>query len=126
MPEIAEKAYDPKSFEENIYRLWEESGFFNPDKKNRLKTGKPFVIYMPLPNVTGSLHIGHALNNTLQDILARYHRLKGDAVLWLPGTDHAGISAQYVVEKKLRKEGISRWQLGRERFAAKVWEWKSQ
>ncbi|MDP2705714.1 MAG: valine--tRNA ligase [bacterium] len=118
-----DKVYEPQKIEEKIYQQWEKSGFFKPEKS---KGRKKFVIYMPLPNITGSLHIGHALNNTLQDILARYHRMKGDETLWLPGTDHAGISAQYVVDKKLRKEGVSRWQLGREKFVEKIWEWKKE
>jgi len=121
-----DKVYEPQKIEEEIYRQWEKSGFFKPDAKGKKKSAKKFVIYMPLPNITGSLHIGHALNNTLQDILARYHRMKGDKTLWLPGTDHAGISAQYVVDKKLRKEGISRWQLGRGKFVEKIWEWKKE
>ena len=81
---------------------------------------------MPLPNVTGTLHMGHALNNTIQDILIRYHRMKGFRTLWLPGTDHAGIATQYVVEKDLRKQNISRFELGREKFTEKVWEWKEK
>lgn len=123
MPQLMDKIYEPQKIEEGIYRQWEKSGYFKPKKSS---SGKKFVVYMPLPNITGSLHIGHALNNTLQDILARYHRLKGDETLWLPGTDHAGISAQYVVDKKLRKEGISRWQIGREKFVEKIWEWKKE
>ncbi|MGC9602893.1 MAG: valine--tRNA ligase [Minisyncoccia bacterium] len=119
--------YDPKLVEDKIYETWLNSGYFNPDglpdQKNRKKK---YIVYMPLPNVTGTLHMGHALNNTIQDILIRYHRMKGFKALWLPGTDHAGIATQYKVEKELRKENISRWDLGREKFIEKVWEWKKK
>ncbi len=119
--------YDPKLVEDNIYETWLKSGYFNPDKLPDLKKRKKnYVVYMPLPNVTGALHMGHALNNTIQDILIRYHRMKGFKALWLPGTDHAGIATQYVVEKELRKQNISRWELGREKFVEKVWEWKQK
>lgn len=120
--------YDPQKIEEKIYDLWLKSGYFNPDKlpaaKN--KKSKNYIIYMPLPNVTGTLHMGHVLDNTLQDILIRFYRLKGYKTLWLPGTDHAGIATQYVVEKELKKEGLSRFDLGREKFIQKVWEWKEK
>ncbi|MDI6820560.1 MAG: valine--tRNA ligase [Patescibacteria group bacterium] len=115
--------YDPKKHEEKIYKLWENSGYFNPDNLIGKKT---FIIYMPLPNITGTLHMGHALDNTLPDILIRYYRMKGIKTLWLPGTDHAGIATQYVVEKELKKKGISRFELGREKFIEKVWEWKKE
>lgn len=120
-----EKAYDPKKVEEKIYKLWEESGFFNPDNLPQAAK-EPFVIMMAPPNVTGSLHMGHALENTLSDILIRWKRMKGYRTLWLPGTDHAGIATQNVVEKELRKQGQSRHQLGREKFLEKVWEWKEK
>lgn len=117
------KAYNPAEHEEEIYKLWENSGAFSPkidpDKK-------PFSISMPPPNVTGKLHIGHALFITLQDILTRYHRMKGEPTLWLPGTDHAGIATQGVVEKALAKEGIRRREMGREKFVERVWQWKQQ
>lgn len=119
------KAYDPKEAEARIYPEWEKSGLFNPDNHPK-KDGKPFVILMPLPNVTGSLHMGHAFQITLTDALIRYRRMKGDTVAWLPGTDHAGIATQNVVEKELRKEGVSRFDLGREAFIARVWEWKEK
>ena len=119
------KAYDPEKAEASIYPEWEASGLFNPDNLPR-KDGEPFVILMPLPNVTGSLHMGHAFQITLTDALIRYRRMKGDTVAWLPGTDHAGIATQNVVEKELRKEGISRFDLGREAFVARVWEWKEK
>ena len=123
------KPYNPKDVEEKIYKLWEESGFFNPDKlpnqEDREKKGK-YTIMLPPPNVTGSLHMGHALNATIQDILIRKKRMEGYKTLWLPGTDHAGIATQNVVEKKLQKEGISRHDLGKEKFLEKIWEWKEE
>lgn len=119
------KPYDAKATEPRIYADWEKSGFFNPDNLTENRT-KNYIVYMPLPNVTGTLHMGHALDNTLQDILIRYYRMRGFKTLWLPGTDHAGIATQYVVEKALRKEGISRLALGREKFIERVWEWKKE
>jgi len=119
-------AYDPKETERELYKRWEESGFFNPDNLETKKGAKPYIVYMPLPNVTGTLHMGHALDNTLQDIVIRYNRLKGAKTLWLPGTDHAGIATQYVVEKELKKKGISRFEIGRDAFIEKIWEWKKQ
>src|SRR3989344_4810540 len=128
MQEELVKAYDPKETEDKIYRLWEESGYFNPDNlvKNPKIKSKAYAIHLPPPNVTGSLHMGHALNATITDILIRYHRMKGDKTVWFPGTDHAGIATQNVVEKQLKKEGMSRWDLGREKFIEKVWEWKNK
>ncbi len=117
-------AYEPKGVEEKIYRQWEESGYFNPDNLKGAK--KPYAIHLPPPNVTGSLHMGHALNATITDILIRYHRMRGYKAVWFPGTDHAGIATQSVVEKQLKKEGISRWDLGREKFVEKVWEWRQK
>ncbi|QYF88182.1 valine--tRNA ligase [Brevundimonas sp. PAMC22021] len=125
---MLEKTFDPQAAEPRLYAQWEESGLFAP------RTAQPtdgaadaYSIVIPPPNVTGSLHIGHALNNTLQDILARYHRMKGKAVLWLPGTDHAGIATQMVVERKLAADGnISRRDMGRDAFVQKVWEWKAE
>lgn len=124
------KPYDPKTTEPEIYQKWLDSGYFNPDnlpvnKNSKLKI-KNYVVYMPLPNVTGTLHMGHALDNTGSDILIRYHRMKGFRTLWLPGTDHAGIATQYKVEKELKKEGISRFDLGREKFIERVWKWKEE
>ncbi len=112
--------YDPQATEKKIYDFWEANNCFNADVNNPAES---FSIVIPPPNVTGILHIGHALDNTLQDILIRYHRMMGKATLWLPGTDHAGIATQNVVEKNLREEGISRYDLGREKFLEKVWEW---
>jgi len=113
------KAYDPKSFEDRIYAAWMERGLFKPagDPKK-----KPFVIVIPPPNVTGVLHMGHGLNNSLQDILIRYHRMLGEPTLWVPGTDHAGIATQHVVEKRLRAKGIDRRDLGREKFVEETWK----
>lgn len=116
--------FDPKAAEDRLYAQWEASGAFKP----RLEKGKPpFCIVIPPPNVTGRLHVGHALNNTLQDILVRFERMRGKAVLWQPGTDHAGIATQMVVERQLASEGNqNRRDLGREAFLKRVWEWKAQ
>jgi len=119
------KQYDPKLVEEKTYRFWEESGFFNPDKLPKTHK-KPYTIVIPPPNVTGELHMGHALNSIIQDILIRFKRMQGFKTLWLPGTDHAGIATQNVVEKKLKKEGKSRFDLGRENFIKEVWDWKNK
>ncbi|MBO4409428.1 MAG: class I tRNA ligase family protein, partial [Spirochaetales bacterium] len=116
------KTYDPKGFEERIYAQWVEDGNFKPADCE----GKPFVIVMPPPNVTGILHMGHALNNSLQDILTRYYRMTGRPTLWLPGTDHAGIATQNVVERLLAKEGLRRQDLGREKFVERTWQVKEK
>ncbi len=115
--------YQPKEVEKKWYRYWMDKGYFHAevDKKK-----KPFTMVIPPPNITGSLHMGHALNNTLQDILIRYKRMEGYNACWIPGTDHAGIATQNVVEKELLKEGKSRLDLGREKFVKKVWEWKEK
>ena len=133
MPGEFDRPYNPKEHEEKIYKLWEESGFFNPDKlPTSTSSGqasarkKTFTIALPPPNVTGSLHMGHALNAAIQDILIRKKRTEGYKALWIPGTDHAGIATQNVVEKELKKQGISRHDLGREKFLEKVWEWKEK
>jgi valyl-tRNA synthetase len=114
-----EKAYDPKSFEDRIYAAWMAKGLFQPagDPKK-----KPFVIVIPPPNVTGVLHMGHGLQYSLQDILIRFHRMLGEPTLWVPGTDHAGIATQHVVERKLRAQGIDRRALGREKFVEETWK----
>ncbi len=119
------KSYNPKEVESKIYELWTESGFFNPDNLPG-KREKAYTIMLPLPNVTGRLHMGHALNSTVQDILIRWKRLQGYKTLWVPGTDHAGIATQVKVEKELKKEGITRFDLGKEKFLEKVWEWKDK
>ncbi len=119
------KIYNPKGVEDKIYNLWLRSGFFNPDKLPR-RHKKPYCIVIPPPNITGELHIGHALNATIQDILIRWKRLQGYKTLWLPGTDQAGIAAQVQVEKELKKEGLTRFDLGRENFLKRVWQWKKK
>ena len=114
------RAYDHHQVEERLYRFWEEGGYFRP----RMVPGRaPFVITMPPPNVTGALHLGHAMTATIEDILTRWHRMRGDPTLWLPGEDHAGIATQNVVERELAGEGLTRHDLGRERFLERVWEW---
>ncbi len=112
--------FDPSSVEEKWYEFWEKKGYFTPPSSE----APPFSMVIPPPNVTGHLHMGHALNLTLQDILIRYRRMQGYRALWVPGTDHAGIATQNVVEKQLSREGLSRHDLGREKFLEKVWEWK--
>ncbi|MDD5748127.1 MAG: valine--tRNA ligase [Actinomycetota bacterium] len=116
-------AYEPSGIEEHWYKYWEEKGYFhaNPDSGN-----PPFSMVIPPPNITGVLHMGHALNNTLQDIIARRKRMEGYEVLWIPGTDHAGIATQNVVERNLKNEGTSRQEIGREAFIERVWEWKKE
>ena len=118
------KVYDPHAVESKIYDFWMEGGWFKGEID---PAKKPFSIVMPPPNVTGQLHMGHALDATLQDILTRYKRMQGYAALWLPGQDHAGIATQIRVEQELReKEGLSRYDLGREKFLERVWDWKNQ
>ncbi len=119
---MLEKHFDPQRVEQRLYEAWEKAGAFKPSGK-----GEPFCIVIPPPNVTGSLHMGHALNNTLQDILVRMMRMRGRDVLWQPGTDHAGIATQMVVERKLAAEGKpTRWEMGREKFLEEVWKWKEE
>src|SRR5471032_457312 len=121
---MLEKTFDPKSVEPRLYAAWEASGGFSPIDD---PAAEPFSIVIPPPNVTGSLHIGHALNHTLQDVLTRFERMRGKAALWLPGTDHAGIATQMVVERQLAASGnISRREMGREEFVARVWKWKAE
>ncbi|HEY7900838.1 MAG TPA: class I tRNA ligase family protein, partial [Caulobacteraceae bacterium] len=120
---MLEKAFDPDSAEPRLYRLWEESGVFAPSDD---PAAPAFSMAIPPPNVTGSLHIGHALNTTLQDVLTRFARMRGAAALWLPGMDHAGIATQNVVERELAGEGLSRHDLGREAFVERVWKWKAE
>ena len=115
--------YDAKSTEEKMYKFWEEGEYF---KANAHSDKPPFTIVIPPPNVTGVLHMGHALDETLQDILTRYHRMSGYEALWIPGTDHAGLATQNVVEKQLAKEGLTRHDLGREKFLEKTWEWTNE
>ncbi len=122
MSEQINKTYNPKEVEDRLYNRWVENGYFTPKAD---KSKKPFTIVIPPPNVTGQLHMGHALDETLQDILIRYKRMAGFNALWVPGTDHAGIATQVKVEEVLRKEeGLSRYDLGREKFIERVWDWK--
>jgi valyl-tRNA synthetase len=144
---IFRKTWESKKNEEEIYRNWEKAGYFKPEQNMKgthtdfvhrkdtelkeedysiEKNGEPFVIPIPPPNVTGKLHIGHAMFVTLEDIMTRYHRLLGEPALWVPGTDHAGIATQTVVDKDLKKKGIDKNKLGREKFLEKVWQWKEE
>ena len=122
-----DKTYHPEEVETRRYQEWEDSGAFAPGQGQvEGANGQPYTIVIPPPNVTGSLHMGHALNNTLQDILIRYRRMKGDRALWQPGTDHAGIATQMVVERMLEAEGVKRTDLGRDKFVERVWDWKAE
>lgn len=127
MQEKTNTTYNPKEIEEKYYRFWEESGYFEINGNEKIqKANKNFCIMLPPPNVTGSLHIGHALNHTLIDIIVRYKRMQGFKTLWQPGLDHAGIATQNVVEKQLLAQGIKKEEIGREAFIQKVWAWKEQ
>jgi len=117
------KAYEPSAVEDKWYAFWMEGGFFRADTHS---TKAPYSIVIPPPNITGSLHMGHALNNTLQDIVIRFKRMQGFKTLWMPGTDHAGIATQNVVERKLSEEGVDRHSMGREKFIELVWQWKEK
>lgn len=124
---MSTKAYEPQSVENNFYKIWEDRGYFEVDSNKTIqKEGKNFSIMMPPPNVTGRLHIGHALTFTLQDIITRYKRMDGFKTLWQPGTDHAGIATQNVVEKQLLAEGATKEELGREKFLERAWTWKEE
>jgi len=114
------KTFDPGAIEKRWYEHWESNGLFRPERGDR----EPWTIVMPPPNVTGSLHIGHALDNTLQDILTRRERMRGKDALWVVGTDHAGIATQMVVERTIAGQGLKRQELGREKFLDIVWDWK--
>ena len=116
-----EKTYNPQAIETQWYQTWEQAGYFSPEG-----TGSPYCIMLPPPNVTGSLHMGHAFQHTLMDILIRYHRMSGDKTLWQCGTDHAGIATQMVVERQLEQENTDRHELGREKFTESVWDWKAE
>ena len=123
---MMEKTFDPAAVESRIAAEWEAAGAFRAGRPERASSA-PYTIVIPPPNVTGSLHMGHALNNTLQDILCRFERMRGKDVLWQPGTDHAGIATQMVVERRLAAAGEpARRDLGREKFLEKVWEWKAE
>ena len=121
LPAEMSKVYNAKELEQPLYEWWESQGYFKPSID---PAKKPFVISMPPPNVTGALHLGHVIPASVEDALIRYHRLRGDPTLWVPGTDHAGIATQNVVERELAKEGLTRQSLGREAFIQRVWEWK--
>mgnify|MGYP001319988150 CR=1 FL=1 len=125
---MLDKIFQPRDAERRLYQLWEESGAFRAGDPDRLAPGaQPYCIVIPPPNVTGSLHMGHALNNTLQDILIRFERMRGKDVLWQPGTDHAGIATQMVVERQLAAQGdISRHDMGRDAFVERIWQWKAE
>src|ERR1700716_3865640 len=116
--------YDPSEVEPRIVQRWLESGIFHPEPE--ADATENFSIAIPPPNVTGVLHMGHALNNSIQDVLVRYHRMRGRRTKWILGTDHAGIATQTQVERALQAEGISREELGREAFVQRVWEWREQ
>src|SRR6476620_4982530 len=129
-PRTLAKSYEPAGFETEIYGFWEKTGCFDAADENA-PGQESFCIVIPPPNVTGVLHMGHALTNTIQDILTRWHRMQGDNTLWLPGTDHAGIATQAQVEKQIAKEGkgptgkpLNRHDLGREKFVERTWKWK--
>src|SRR5512143_2669 len=113
-----DKTYDPGAVEGRWYEFWMEQGYFHGDEN---APGPRFSVVIPPPNVTGSLTMGHVLNNTLQDVLVRYRRMRGDVTLWMPGTDHAGIAKQNVVEREIAKEGLNRHDLGRDEFLERVW-----
>ena len=123
MSKQLEKTYNPKEIESKLYDKWLENKYFHAEVD---RSKKPFTIVMPPPNITGKLHMGHALDNTLQDILIRYKRMQGYNALWVPGTDHAAISTEVKVTEQLKKEGIDKKELGREGFLARTWEWKEE
>lgn len=118
-----EGKFEPKTFEEEIYKNWNEKGYFKPSND---KTKKPYTIVIPPPNITGKLHMGHALDETLQDILIRYKRMQGFNTLWVPGTDHASIATEAKIVEKLKVEGITKEDLGRDGFLKRAWEWKEE
>jgi len=122
---MIEKTYQPSEIEGRIFAAWEAAGAFRAGRPER-RDAKPYCIVIPPPNVTGSLHMGHALNNTLQDVLVRFERMRGADVLWQPGTDHAGIATQMVVERQLMELQEHRRALGREKFLERVWAWKAE
>src|SRR3990170_4235196 len=117
------KAYEPRAVEERLYRMWEDGGYFKPSDSS---DKEPFVIIMPPPNLTGELHLGHALMDTVEDILVRWHRMRGEPTLWLPGIDHAAIAVHVLIERDLAKTGLTRFDIGREQFLERVWEFVNQ
>ncbi|MCB1441625.1 MAG: class I tRNA ligase family protein, partial [Methyloceanibacter sp.] len=123
---MLDKTYQPKNFEGSVYQAWERARAFAAGRGDR-ESARPFAVVIPPPNVTGSLHMGHALNNTLQDVLVRFERMRGRDVLWQPGTDHAGIATQMVVERQLmERQEPNRRELGREKFIERIWKWKDE
>ena len=120
-----DQPYNPKETEDKIYQFWEKSGYFNPDKLPK-RHKKPFCVMMAPPNITGHIHVGHAMENALNDLITRRKRMQGYKALFLPGKDHAGIAGQYVVDRELRKQGASRFELGREKFLEKMWQWMKE
>ena len=123
MEQTMETKFNPQAIEKEIYEAWESSGAF---VAHRVEGKKPFTIVMPPPNITGQLHMGHAMDCTLQDAAIRYHRMKGDPTLWLPGTDHAAIATEVKIVDKMREEGLTKESLGREGFLKRAWAWKEQ
>ena len=117
-----EKTYDPSQIEDRLYAQWMEKNYFAPNKKGR----PTYTIVIPPPNITGQLHMGHALDNTLQDILIRYKRMQGFDTLWLPGTDHASIATEAKIVEAMRKEGLTKEDLGREKFLERAWDWRKR
>ena len=118
-----EKNYNPAEIESRLYEKWENKKYFHAEVD---RSKKPFTIVMPPPNITGQLHMGHALDNTLQDILIRFKRMQGNSALWVPGTDHASIATEAKVVEKIAKEGLTKESLGREKFLDRVWDWKKE
>ncbi|MBQ1507169.1 MAG: class I tRNA ligase family protein, partial [Ruminococcus sp.] len=123
MAKELDKSYKPSGFEEEIYDFWLKGNYFHAEVD---KDKKPYTIVMPPPNITGQLHIGHALDETLQDILIRWKRMSGYSALWLPGTDHASIATEAKIVEAMRKEGVTKEALGREKFLERAWEWKKE
>ena len=123
MSKELEKQYNPKNVEERLYKTWLDKKYFHAKREADKKT---YTIVIPPPNITGQLHMGHALDNTLQDILIRYHRMAGYDTLWLPGTDHASIATEAKIVETMRKEGVTKEDLGREKFLERAWDWKAQ
>ena len=123
---VMDKRFDPASYESRWQAWWEEQELFRCPQDPEGGGRTPYCILIPPPNVTGKLHMGHALQSTLQDLVTRWRRMRGDNALWLPGTDHAGIATQLMVERQLEQEGTSRLELGREKFLERVWRWKDE
>ena len=123
MKKELDKTYDPKGLEERLYKKWEDGKYFKGEVD---RSKKPFTIVMPPPNITGQLHMGHAFDNTMQDILIRFKKMQGFATLWQPGTDHASIATEVKIIEKLKESGINKEDLGREKFLERAWEWKEE